>query len=76
MPDDQIVPEKTSIIRDYLSWPNIERAAKIALEKRRESGEVMTYHLDGWVVREYPGQRIVRLAPIADFRYEDFPDDP
>ena len=76
MPDDQIVPEKRSVVKDYMSWPNIERAAKIALEKRRTTGEIMTYHLDGWVVREYPGQRIVRLAPISEFRYEDSPDDP
>lgn len=74
MPDDQTSPAGSSIGQDYISWPNIERAAKIALEKRREAGEIMTYHLDGWVVREHPGQRIERLAPIDKFRYEDFPD--
>jgi hypothetical protein len=33
----------------------------------------MTYVVDGWVVREYPGCRIERLAPLAEFRDEDFP---
>ena len=74
MPDDVTSPARPSMGRDYTAWANIERAARIALEKRREAGEVMTYHLDGWVVREYPGQVIVRLAPIDEFRYEDFPD--
>lgn len=73
MPDDQVTPKKSSMVKDYLSWPNIERAAQIALENRRAAGEIMTYHLDGWVVREYPGQRIVRLAPIGQWRSEDFP---
>lgn len=74
MPDNQTSAPGPNWVKDYISWPNIERAAKIAQEKRREAGEIMTYHLDGWVVREHPGQRIVRLAPIAEFRYEDFPD--
>lgn len=51
----------------------IDLAAKKALARRRASGEIMTYHLDGWVVREYPGQRIERLAPIDEYRNEDFP---
>ena len=76
MPDDVTSPAQASVGRDYISWANIGRAARTALEKRREAGEVMTYHLDGWVVREYPGQVIVRLAPIGEFRYEDFPDAP
>ncbi len=73
MPDDLIAPAPTSIGREYIKWENIERAAKIALEERRKAGEIMTYHLDGWVVREFPGQRVVRLAPIEEFRSEDFP---
>ena len=76
MPDDVTGPAQASIGQDYISWANIGSTARIALEKRREAGEVMTYHLDGWVVREYPGQVIVRLAPIDGFRYEDFPDAP
>ena len=73
MPDDVTTPAKEDWGKDYIRWPNIERAAKIAQEKRREAGEIMTYDLDGWVVREYPGQLIVRLAPIDEFRPEDFP---
>ena len=73
MPDDLKAPPKSSVIKDYLSWPNIERAAKIALQQRRDTGEIMTYHEDGWVMREYPGQRVVRLAPIGEFKAEDFP---
>ena len=76
MPDDVTTPTQASMGRDYIGWANIGRAARLALEKRREAGEVMTYHLDGWVVREYPGQVVVRLAPIDGFRYEDFPDAP
>ncbi len=73
MPDDQTTPAGSSIIKEYLSWPNLQRAAEIALQQRREAGEIMTYHEDGWVVREYPGRLIVRLALIGEFRAEDFP---
>ena len=51
----------------------LDRAAQKALERRRASGEILTYHLDGWVVQEHPGGRIERLAPIERFRAEDFP---
>lgn len=51
----------------------VDRAAQKALERRRASGEIMTYELDGWVVQEHPGGRIERLAPIGQFRAEDFP---
>lgn len=51
----------------------LDRAAQKALERRRASGEIMTYELDGWVVQEHPGGRIERLAPIGQFRAEDFP---
>lgn len=73
MPDDLTPPTKSSIGKDYISWPNLERAAKIALQQRRDTGEIMTYFEDGWVMREYPGQRVVRLAPIEGFRAEDYP---
>ena len=77
MPDDQTGPADTrTVSQKFISWENIERAAKIALAKRRAAGEIMDYHLDGWVVREYPGQRVVRLAPIGEFRSEDFPIEP
>ena len=51
----------------------LEAASRKALEQRRASGEILTYHLDGWVVREHPGQRIERLAPIGEYRNQDFP---
>lgn len=41
--------------------------------RRQANGEVMTYALDGWMVREYPGGRIERLCPVEQFRAEDFP---
>ena len=76
MPDDQVQLVEHGLGKDYIKWSNIERAAQLALEERREAGEVMTYHLNGWVVREYPGQLIVRLAPIDEFRAGDFPERP
>lgn len=51
----------------------LERAAENALAQRQPSGEVMTYELDGWVVREHPGGHIERLCPAGQFRAEDFP---
>lgn len=51
----------------------VDRAAQKALERRRASGEILSYVLDGWMVREHPGGRIERLAPIEQFRAEDFP---
>ncbi len=57
----------------YIDAENMERAADAALEQRRAKGEIMTYELDGWIVREYPGQRIVQLARVGQYRSEDFP---
>lgn len=51
----------------------LQRAAEKVLAKRRASGEILTYELEGWVVQEYPGGRIERLAPIDWFRDEDNP---
>ena len=51
----------------------LQRAAEKALAKRRASGEILTYELEGWVVQEYPGGHIERLAPIEWFRDEDNP---
>ena len=51
----------------------LQRAAEKALVKRRASGEILTYELEGWVVQEHPGGRIERLAPIDQFRDEGSP---
>jgi hypothetical protein len=56
-----------------LSDEEIMRRSRAALADRRARGEIMTYDLDGWVVREFPGQRIVRLCKSEDFRAEDHP---
>lgn len=58
------------------AWTSIEAidaSANAALEHRLQTGEILTYVVDGWVVREHPAGRIERLAPLADFRDEDFP---
>ncbi len=47
--------------------------AQDALAPRHAHGEIMTYELDGWIVREYPGGFVERLAPVGQFRAEDFP---
>jgi len=57
----------------WASFEAVEDAARAARAHRVASGEVMTYVADGWVVREYPGSRIERLAPVAEFQDEDFP---
>lgn len=51
----------------------IKQASINALAQRRASGEILLYELDGWVVNEYPGGRIERLAPVGKFRAADFP---
>jgi len=51
----------------------IEQAALKALARRRTSGQILTYELDGWVVQEYPGGRIERLATVDQFKAADFP---
>lgn len=51
----------------------VERASRNALAQRRASGAILSYELDGWMVREHPGGRIERLAPIGQFRPEDHP---
>lgn len=51
----------------------IGRAAANSLAQRKASGEILTYELDGWMVREHPGGRIERLCPAGQFRAEDFP---
>ncbi len=51
----------------------IEHAGREARAERIARGEIMTCIVDGWVVGEYPGGRVERLAPVTDFRGEDFP---
>lgn len=51
----------------------MERAAAVSSEQRRATGEVLTYQLDGWMVRESPGGRIERLCPVEAFRAADYP---
>lgn len=57
----------------WASFEAVEEAARAARAYRVASSEVMTYVADGWVVREHPGGRIERLAPIGQFQDEDFP---
>jgi hypothetical protein len=57
----------------WASSQAVEAAAKAARARRLSSAEIMTYVREGWVIREYPGGRIERLAPLAEFRDEDFP---
>lgn len=56
-----------------LSDVEIDRRGRRALADRRARGEIMTYRLDGWMVREFPGMKIVRLCPAEKFRAADFP---
>ncbi|WEQ50948.1 hypothetical protein LV478_02350 (plasmid) [Komagataeibacter oboediens] len=62
--------------RQHYAWASFE-AVRVAGERAREartaSGEIMTYVQKGWVVREFPGGRVERLAPLEEFRDEDFP---
>jgi len=51
----------------------LDQAAIKGLARRRASGAILTYELDGWVVQEHPGGRIERLAPVGQFRAADFP---
>ncbi len=72
MPDDLRV-DRWMLGKRYIGAENMERAAGAALEQRRAKGEIMTYELDGWIVREYPGGRIMQLARVGQYRSEDFP---
>jgi hypothetical protein len=62
-----------TIPQGWTSSQAVEAAARAARARRVSNGEIMTYVVDGWVVREYPGRRVERLAPLAEFRDEDFP---
>jgi len=62
-------------VRDFES-EEITRRSAAALADRRARGEVMTYVVDGWVCREFPGQRVVRLCPLNEFKAADYPIEP
>ncbi len=72
MSDDAMVDRRT-LGQRVISAETMERVARAALDQRRAKGEIMTYELDGWIVREFPGQRVERLAPVGQYRSEDFP---
>ena len=57
----------------WASFEAIEEAGKAGRAYRVAQGEIMTYVVDGWVVREYPGGRVKRLATVGEFRSADFP---
>jgi hypothetical protein len=50
-----------------------EERAAASLLQRRADGEVMTYVVDGWMVPEWPNQRIERLCLADRFKVEDYP---
>jgi len=62
--------EKVQQIDDELT-----RRSLLALAQSRERGEVMTYARDGWIFREDPGRRIVRLCRTEEFVAANYPDD-
>ena len=69
MADVGVEPEgRTAHGGHMLSDEEIERRSLAVLADRRARGEIMTDHLDGWAVREFPGMRIVRLCKEEDFR--------
>jgi len=51
---------------------DLTQRSRRALAERRASGEIMTYSQDGWVFREFPGQRVERLCRLEDFKSEDW----
>jgi hypothetical protein len=51
---------------------DLTRRSRAVLAERRARGEIMTYVEDGWVFREYPGQRIERLCRLDDFEPDDY----
>ena len=74
MPDDAAVRRVGHPYGEYLvTQEGIEERATAALSQRRANGEVMTYVQDGWMVREWPNQRIERLCPADRFKAADYP---
>jgi hypothetical protein len=62
--------------KHLVTQEGIEERAAASLAQRRANGEVMTYVLDGWMVREWQNQRIERLCPADRFKAEDYPQPP
>jgi len=56
-----------------LESEELSRRSAAALADRRARGEIMTYLEDGWVYREFPGMRIVKLCREEDFKAADYP---
>jgi len=52
---------------------DLTRPSRAALAERRARGEIMTYVRDGWVFREYPGQRMEHICLLEDYRAADHP---
>jgi hypothetical protein len=65
----------STTVRDFES-EEITRRSAAALADRRARGEIMTYAEDGWVYREFPGQRVVKLCRLEDFKAADYPIEP
>ncbi len=53
------------------AWASFQ-AGEAGRAWRIAQGEIMTYVVEGWVVWEFPGGRVERLARVTDFRDEDF----
>jgi hypothetical protein len=74
MPDDTAVRRVVQPYGEHLvTQQGIEERAAASLAQRRANCEVMTYVVDGWMVREWPNQRIERLCPADRFKAEDYP---
>ena len=74
MPDDGAARRKPIRYGEHLvTHEGIEERAAASLIQRRANREVMTYVVDGWMVREWPSQRIELLCPADCFKAEDYP---
>jgi hypothetical protein len=74
MPDDVATRRTERPYGEHLvTQVGIEERAAASVSQRRASGEVMTYIIDGWVVREWPNRRVERLCPVDRFKAEDYP---
>ncbi len=69
------VPEKSMADVQTIDAESEEltRRSRAALAERRARGEIMTYVRDGWVFREYAGQRVERICLLEDYRAADHP---
>ncbi len=62
----------STTVRDFESEEMTRRSAA-ALADRRARGEIMTFVEEGWVFREFPGQRVVKLCRLEEFKAVDYP---